>query len=543
MNFHRKMIAYYNRTPFQTKLIAGVILAIGIVIVSTIVISAFYSRWTVHDAIKSRIQENSWINTTLDSYISELVTLSGIIHYNNTVVNAIAAGDEAASLDAVLNSTLFTKPYIDSVILFDSQGNSREKSRAGAMVKNYNPVNLDWYQQLVTDQKKYLVFKDQEYEKYVLEAARERTMFSLARQIYSLHESRAVGVLYITVDKQLVDELVHSGVAQDHTAFSIVDKRSGEIIYDSDAAQIGMQLDGKMLDVIREGNTNFDTMRYNGENMLFTHLTMDAVDWVIISRTNLNSLLGPVLQRMIPLNVTIFSIYIVIFCLVLMGMRYLSNRMYKTELESKEAQLHALQRQINPHFIYNTLESIRMMAYASKDREIERMTYMLGRLMHNSMSDHNKIITVREELENTNYYLYIQQVRFQNKIDIEFDIEQQLYDYRMPKLILQPLVENAIIHGLEKKKEGGKILVRGYTSGENLIFVVKDNGLGIEEERLMEINQVLQGENKNLNIGLSNVNERIKLYYGKQYGLQIYGEKGKGAVSKLMLPNWQWGAR
>jgi len=584
------IIRKYTDFSIKTKMMAIVLIAITIMLVLSIVTFTTYTNWSIDDAIEKQTQNNEWMMQNLDSYINDLVVLGGIIHYHEQVIYSLESGVDVVSspnemsLEAIMNSTLFTKDYINSIIFFDANGNSRSRFRSGEFLYGYNPSNEEWYQSLIRNEKKHTFFYDESIEKFYLTNKKSKTIFSIARQIFSVEKSAAVGVMLVNIDIELLNNLVSKANSQEINTFSLI-LPNGHILYDSDPEKIGGMIDNNILSLIKKGEKTYKAKNIENHNSLYTFINSDITGCTFICNTNLNALTAPVQKRLMPIiliNIFVFFLLIlaVIFILnriteklvlliklmrevengnwdieflvesddeigtlangfnsMISHIRYLIDKVYKTEIENKEAHMRALQRQINPHFIYNTLESIRMMAYERGDKEVSRMAVALGKLLRNSISENNKILTVREEIEHTKNYLYIQKVRFKDKLTIEYDIEEALYDYKIIKLILQPLIENAIKHGIEKKKDGGKILIRGYISGENIFFIVKDNGCGILEERLIEINSALNEENNGTNIGLSNVNKRIKLYYGEKYGLQIYGEKGVGAVSKIILPN------
>lgn len=212
-------------------------------------------------------------------------------------------------------------------------------------------------------------------------------------------------------------------------------------------------------------------------------------------------------------------------------------------LMKKQAELNALQSQINPHFLYNTLESIRGQAMVHGLSDIEEMTQALSNLFRYSISSQGDMVTLEKELKNVDNYLMIQQYRFNNKFLYEKDADEDTLDLLIPKLLLQPIIENAIYHGLETKTGKGTIVFRAYRTEKRLLIQVRDNGIGIPKEKLTAINDVLQNkdiaENKEkaeLSIGLVNVNERIRLNFGQEYGLHIYSVQEVGTSVEFVLP-------
>ncbi|RBW68074.1 sensor histidine kinase [Bacillus taeanensis] len=211
----------------------------------------------------------------------------------------------------------------------------------------------------------------------------------------------------------------------------------------------------------------------------------------------------------------------------------------ETEQERKrEAQFKVLQQQINPHFLYNTLESINALAALNGQREISKMTINLGKLLRISINGGYEV-KVKDEIRHVISYLEIQKIRFDNRFAFEVDVEEELNDYPVLKLILQPLVENILLHAFSNSdEEGGLIKIRGTISNGQGEFWIEDNGTGIDETVLMELNQWKFKKNteKSNGHGVRNVDERIRLFYGEKYGLLICSTKHEGTCIKISFP-------
>ncbi|HAA25083.1 MAG TPA: sensor histidine kinase [Ruminiclostridium sp.] len=216
----------------------------------------------------------------------------------------------------------------------------------------------------------------------------------------------------------------------------------------------------------------------------------------------------------------------------------LIQKVYEEELLKQKAELKSLRMQINPHFLYNSLESINWMARIRGVPEIGKMVKALGDLMRASISG-DDFVTVGEEIKNIENYLIIQKFRYGDKIEVNIDIKPGIEKHKIPKLILQPIVENAIVHGIEKMVGSGIINISGAVSGNNIILKVTDNGLGINEDRIKTILSAPEHAgrtNRHTNIGLRNVDRRIKIYYGEEYGVQIQSREGRGTTVTLSFP-------
>lgn len=216
---------------------------------------------------------------------------------------------------------------------------------------------------------------------------------------------------------------------------------------------------------------------------------------------------------------------------------------YSAGVMKKQAEIDALQSQINPHFLYNTLESIRGEAMEEGVNGIARMVKALADIFRYSITNQNKMVTLEEELKNIDNYLDIQQYRFNNRFIVVKEIDEDTNKTLIPKLIIQPLVENAIKHGLELMSEKGTIRIKTTMTDDSVVINIEDNGLGMDKDTLEEINNSLakgvrQKNSKNIRVGLGliNINERIKLIFNVDFGLKIFSMIGVGTNAELRIP-------
>ncbi len=209
----------------------------------------------------------------------------------------------------------------------------------------------------------------------------------------------------------------------------------------------------------------------------------------------------------------------------------------KLNSRQKDVEFKMLASQINPHFLYNTLETIRMKARAIGETEIEELVKMLAKIMRRNIQVGDKLVTLKSELELVEYYLKIQQYRFGDRIQYKINQCCNIEYLKIMPLIIQPVVENAFVHGLETKEGEGSIEII-VENKDHLVITVTDDGIGISEDKLKEIKENLNDTRKlnRSNIGLSNVNQRIKLLYGDDYGLTVESEEYKGTKVTIEIP-------
>ncbi|WP_017472505.1 cache domain-containing sensor histidine kinase [Amphibacillus jilinensis] len=206
--------------------------------------------------------------------------------------------------------------------------------------------------------------------------------------------------------------------------------------------------------------------------------------------------------------------------------------------QQKESEFKMLSSQINPHFLYNTLEMIRMKAIVNKDKEVAVLIQKLSKMMRSALERTDRPIPLVNEIEIISTYLEIQVMRFGNKLTYTIDIDEQISSCRIFPLLIQPLIENAIIHGLEAKEGMGNLQINAFREQDCMKIVVQDDGVGMSNTSLAKILDCLdEGEGDDgKKIGIRNVHQRIQLYYGKVYGLQISSQLNQGTIVTLTLP-------
>jgi two-component system, sensor histidine kinase YesM len=226
---------------------------------------------------------------------------------------------------------------------------------------------------------------------------------------------------------------------------------------------------------------------------------------------------------------------------------------YDNEIRKKEAEIAALQAQINPHFLYNTLDCIHFIARKYKVEEISRMVLALGDLMRISIRKDKSIITVKEEINYIENYMTIQKIRYKDKLSLQIHVQEELYDCMIPKLILQPIVENAVVHGIEEKVGNGTVILNAYRQDTDAVFEIIDDGVGFNEDVVQEMldknlreyegvdmggqREYISGSrNRGSSIGMLNVDMRLKIIYGGEYGVSIQSRRKEGTKVTIRLP-------
>lgn len=415
-------------------------------------------------------------------------------------------------------------------------------------------------------------------------------VISLGKTIEIPTTNQIIGVIIIDIDKEAIEELCENITIGEKGYFSIITYEGDRVItiYNSDLHHNSNGLRKESLDRIANEQHGHFIERVNGSKEFIVFNTLSNVGWKILGRVELNDLMSSAYTiRRITIFVVLLSIiftailYIFISEQLTRPIRNIKEKMKQAErgvfveaecnnrdeigdlyrsfnkmiknimqlIEDKQkeqkalqkAELKALQAQINPHFLYNTLDAIVWMTETNNNDKVVEITKAFSSFFRITLSKGNEWITLAEEIEHTRSYLIIQRMRYRDILSYEIDVDDSILKCRILKLILQPIVENALYHGIKNKRNPGSIIVRASRYGdEKILLEVIDDGNGMTEERLREVVAHINADNsvsrKNEGYGLRNVNQRIKLYYGKQYGLFIKSEYKKGTHVSVIIP-------
>lgn len=224
---------------------------------------------------------------------------------------------------------------------------------------------------------------------------------------------------------------------------------------------------------------------------------------------------------------------------MVLRIQYLMEKVRQEEISLRKTELKALQAQINPHFLYNTLDSIAWMCEEERPKEAVEMVNALARLFRISISKGHELISLEKELEHAKSYLKIQNFRYKNQFTYEFDVEESCLPYLCNKITLQPMIENAIYHGLNRMVDEGKIRITVREEENAVVMTVEDNGVGMTEETCQEI--LCREPGERTGIGIKNVNDRIQIYFGEEYGIRIASEPDVGTLVEIRIPKLREG--
>lgn len=429
------------------------------------------------------------------------------------------------------------------------------------------------------------------YEETYLEAGKAR-IFSSARMLRDPdYYDKVSGVMMIDVKESLVSNILSTLQFAPGTQVYLV-AADGSVVYHPDPDKIGTVVDSSIQDILGQGSEGSSTLKLNGEDNDVMFTTLHPTGWKLVAQGTESQLSPEALKLTQRSEWTSLLEYVALFlilpfvllAIIVRGMnrrvnhvitvirkegteslnelspvngdfhmlersvdhlilrvRTLVEEKYKAQIHEREAQLQALQAQINPHFLYNTLDTINWIAIGKGATDISGMIDSLAKYFRLSLNKGKNIVSVEDELRLAEVYLEIQQSRFPDTFEFKLELEPGVEEQQMPKLILQPIVENALLHGIRKaKSKRGTIVISAKEDNGDLLFTVSDNGIGMEEERARELLREPAGSSdtslgSGSSYGLFNVNERIKLYAGDDYGLSITSQLGAGTTVYVRL--------
>ena len=394
-----------------------------------------------------------------------------------------------------------------------------------------------------------------------------------------------IGYLKLNFKKSLIEDIINK-INSVPNSISYIINSDGVIICSSNNNASSKYI--KNIDEIQDysiNTDNFTSASYNSEKIYIKSSLIDKTDWYLVTILPESSIIAEInTQRFyLFLIVIIFggtSIILAFYFVnsinkrlskVIKGMRcvqsgdlnyyiendtndelgelidsynYMIGKMsiliedqYKLGKNVKNAELKALQSQINPHFLYNTLDMINWMSYKKMNKEISLAVKNLAKFYKLSLNKGKDLVSIKDEVQHASLYVNIQNMRYNNRISLKINIDEVINDYLIPKITLQPILENSINHGILGKGEGeGLISILGYSMNSDIILTIADNGVGIKEENLNLLLSNKLTSSKGSGYGLKNIDKRIKLLYGENYGLSFKSIYGRGTTVIIRIP-------
>ena len=552
----------------------------GMILITAVLLNR-YERTLERQVLSDSQKLIGQVEINLNTYLRSMMRSSDAVYYNVIKKVDFDKDDISRELSLLYEAN---KDNLVSIACFTRDGELLGAAPVGSLKKNVNITAQSWFED-ASDKMENLHFSDLHVQNiFENKSGRYYWVVSLSRGVELTNDGKmSGGILLVDMNFSGIQQLF-TEVNNDGKGYVYLIGRDGEIIYHPRQNLI-------FSNIIQENNQTASTFdegvhneEFQGEQRVVVVKTVGYTGWKIVSVVSKESLFSDLNQtRMMALLNLVLAIFLMIFVnqyvavritdplkkleksiqgiemkqqpVVYIGgppeiqhlgltirfmveeLQELTDKMVKEQEEKRKNELDALQSQINPHFLYNTLDSIMWMIESERYEDAVSMVQALGRLLRISLSRGKNVISVGDELQHARSYLAIQRYRYKNKFTSYFEVEPDIEQYKTIKLVIQPLIENAIYYGMEYMDGEGEIHIRAYTREQDLYLEVEDNGPGMPEE---QVEHLLTGgekaRQKGSGIGLKNVNQRIQLYFGTQYGLEIESEPDEGTVVRIHIP-------
>ena len=584
-----------NRALSQT----AVLIIVTMCIMVTVFYMVFHSR-AFNERGKYEEENLVNMEAYLNSYLEEVDSIAKNVNYNyylqdylETVIkeeddyvdSGIGKNMRSYEMSSqAFSDTLLSRADISSIMIF-----GKKKMLLNRSMYTYQKValdysKLDWYAKAVAKPQDAIITGPNRHSFFDT----DDEVISLSREVQSYENGTFRGVILINLNMNKITEICNSFQEKQENFICIINDK-GELVYEQQNGRERFAFDEKenrqeLNTALGKTKESCFRLNYRGEKYLITRTDMKTTGWTLVSMVPYKSVMAEtmaisgvmILAVAITLIVTLLLLNRILtgvvkplkklekymvqvnpdnmdqrmeiltddeighlsmkFNQMMDRIRNLKEQVIEEQEDKRKYELQALQAQINPHFLYNTLDSIIWMA-ETNDSNIVAMTEALAKLFRISLNKGNEEISLERELEHVKNYLIIQSMRYADKFTYEISAEPGVERCRTIKLILQPIVENCIYHGIKKKRGTGKITIRAYRREQNLIIEVSDDGCGMPEEICRKIlSDEIESENiSGSGIGVKNVNERIQLRFGKKYGLSYSSEEGVGTTVTYVL--------
>lgn len=585
-----------NRALSQT----AVLIIVTMCIMVTAFYMVFHSR-AFNERGKYEEENLVNMEAYLNSYLEEVDSIAKNVNYNyylqdylETVIKeeddyvdgGIGKNMRSYEMSSqAFSDTLLSRADISSIMIFGKKKMLLNRSMYTCQRVALDYSKLDWYAKAVAKPQDAIITGPNRHSFFDT----DDEMISLSREVQSYENGTFRGVILINLNMNKITEICNSFQEKQENFICIINDK-GELVYEQQNGKERFAFDEK--ENRQKLNTALERMKescfrlnYRGEKYLVTRTDMKTTGWTLVSMVPYKSVMAEtmaisgvmILAVVITLIVTLLLLNRILtgvvkplkklekymvqvnpdnmdqrmeiltddeighlsmkFNQMMDRIRNLKEQVIEEQEDKRKYELQALQAQINPHFLYNTLDSIIWMA-ETNDSNIVAMTEALAKLFRISLNKGNEEISLERELEHVKNYLIIQSMRYADKFTYEISVDPGVERCRTIKLILQPIVENCIYHGIKKKRGTGKITIRAYRREQNLIIEVSDDGCGMPKEISRKIlSDEIESENiSGSGIGVKNVNERIQLRFGKKYGLSYSSEEGVGTTVTYVLP-------
>ena len=585
-----------GRQGFKSIRSTVFVTASSLVLVAIVIVVAFSLRYT-----QNSIYENSSLytqtivhqmNQNIDSYITYMENIASIISESEDAQGFLFGEEDIAEhrkrLVEQFGIIINGREDIRNIGIVRKDG--RVLFNDGTQDKNEN-LDLStqqWYQSAISSGKNSVLTSS--HVQHVIKNERP-WVITLSRSIEDgIGGIGEKGVVFIDLNYSAISELCDQNSIGEKSYIYILNQ-DGSIVYHPQQQQLYNELQTEKTDIVLNAGAEPVIYGSGNDSRVYTFAQSEKTGWTVVGCMNMNELTRSSRQGQLIYVMT--AVILVIIALIFSNhisraisrpiqklrdsmvkvqegdfsatvmevpeqneigsltqsfnvmIRRIEELMEQNRMEQEQkrkSEMKALQSQINPHFLYNTLDSIIWMAEGKKNEEVVLMTSSLAKFLRQSISNEDQQVSIGQEIEYARSYLTIQKMRYKNKLEYEIYLEASIKSCQIVKLVLQPIIENAIYHGIKYKEGMGMVTVRGYEKDGCVVLEVADNGVGMDEETLKHIFERHKVNYRSNGVGVYNVQKRLKLYYGNDYGITYESEKGMGTKAVITIPKVQEGS-
>ncbi len=502
------------------------IIAVGFLLFFSL--SSLFINETVITTKQSVEQSGKYVEV----YIERVQNIASLLSENSDVVeffsheNNLEQEDYIDRINDLIVNVIKTDTTIQSIVIISKDGKLFSNEAGLDMSMSEDMMKEDWYVNAIHSEMPKLT--SARMQNFSMD--KETWVISLSKEILDKNGNN-IGVVVLDIPYTTIESyLMHLQLGENGKAFIL--NGENELVFHQDASYYeNAKLKESLVEVKNGKNT------YSSEtNTLVSQYEIKNTDWVLVGICEVESI--PVIRRQVIETILLGFAFIFLGVLITtMILNRLTDELKKKEEDIHKQEMEVLYSQINPHFLYNTLETIIWQAEFNQSEDVIQTTKSLASFFRLSLNKGEKLTSIRDELEHVTQYLQIQKQRYQEKLNYEIYADEELLDVMIPKIILQPIVENAIYHGIKEMDREGNITIRLYRikgSIRDFDIVIKDNGVGFvfhgDKDILPEAKEDRLG-----GVGLQNVQKRIKIYFGEEYGVEIHSLLGKGTEVTLHL--------
>ena len=585
MNSGDKMKATWIRKSFKNKLLVTFILLVFIpigfiyIIYNNVMKSIITTKYS--ESAKQSVYE---AGNNIDFIIDSIADLSDMVVTNRDFIENLkdSSLESHEELNNILRNFSAINEQVDSMSLIAKGkiydvGTIKTYVEEGRDIRNINKTHgeLVWIDTIPVKVK-------------ILSGEITKNYFSLGRKVIDLNSLMDMGTIFIDVDETILEDSYKNLITEESSELFICNSK-GQIISHSNKEIIGKNIGDKDYAVeVLSSDKDVGSIEFKDDEVekvcIYSNITLP--NWKIVKIVSKEYLYKEItnMQRYMFIGGTIYVIITILICLFFSSqisrpmvsmknmmkkaeegdldvrinvdridelgelgnsfnnmigkMNEVVDKLVEEERFKKELELETLHAQINPHFLYNTLNTIKWMAKIQGDKSVSNAVTSLIKLLRVSINLGKEMITLEDEIDYVRNYINIQNLRFNEKVNIIYNIDEECLKCTIPKLILQPIVENSLIYGIreDEEEEPLEISIKACIEEDNLIILVKDNGPGISDEDIEKIFSKEKDVNKFSKVGLNNVNQRIKLYCGEEYGINIGNRSKLGTYVKVEVP-------